>query len=104
MLVLNGFFKDNTVVPEHTVSVPDGTKAVISVEDTPSRQQENVRSPEYLEKSPEERAFKRSLDPQKQLDALKKFHKDLAAIDDEPLDEEFDHAVNAGLKFAQVDF
>jgi hypothetical protein len=85
MLILNGFFKDNTVVPEHTVSVPDGIKAVISVEDTP------------------EQAFKPSLDPRKQLDALKKFHEDLNAIDDEPLDEEFDRAVNAGLKFTQVD-
>jgi hypothetical protein len=87
MLILNGFFKDNRVVPEHTVSVPDGTRAIISVEeDTP------------------EQAFKLSLDPRKQLGALKKFHEDLNAIDDEPLDEEFDRAVNAGLKFTQVDF
>jgi hypothetical protein len=104
MLVLNGFFKDNTVVPEYTVSVPDGTKAVISVEDTPLQRQKNARLPEYPEENPEERAFKRSLDPQEQLDTLKKFHNDLAAIDDEPLDEEFDNAVNARLKFTQVDF
>jgi hypothetical protein len=34
MLILNGFFKDNTFIPDRDLSVPDGTKAVVSVEDS----------------------------------------------------------------------
>jgi hypothetical protein len=90
MLVLNGFFKDNAVVPDSPVAVPDGTRAFISFGNGPA-------------KRPGERAeFKRGPDPQKQLEALKKFHRDLDCIKDEPLDEVFDRAVDAGLKFTPV--
>jgi hypothetical protein len=92
MLVLDGFFKDNTVIPERPVAVPDGTRAFISFEGSPAEHPE------------ENAAFKRGLDPRKQLEALKKFHEDLDRIKDEPLDEEFDRAINAGLKFIPVDF
>jgi hypothetical protein len=34
MLILNGCFKDNTFIPDHDLSVPDGTKAVVTVEDS----------------------------------------------------------------------
>jgi hypothetical protein len=104
MLVLNGFFKDNTVVPERPVYVPDGTRVSISFEDSPAGRNQSRIPPEYLEEDLSEQAFKCGLDPQEQLKALKKFHEDLDRIKDEPLDEVFDRAVNAGLKFTQVDF
>ncbi|MDR1430223.1 MAG: hypothetical protein LBI85_08010 [Spirochaetaceae bacterium] len=33
MLIMTGYFKDNTVIPYENVSIPDGTKAVITMED-----------------------------------------------------------------------
>jgi hypothetical protein len=80
MFVLNGFFKDNTIVLDRPMSVPDGTKAFVSFEDSPEGPGPRRVPQEYLEESPEEQAFRRRLDPQEQLKALKEFHKDLERI------------------------
>jgi hypothetical protein len=100
-MLLNGFFKGNTVVPERPVAVPDGTRAYISFEDSPAERKQGRAPSEHPD---ENMKFKYGLDPQKQLEALKQFHEDLDRIEDEPLDEAFDRAVNAGLKFTLMDF
>ena len=33
MLVLNGTFKDNTIVPDNVVPIPDGTRVTVSIEE-----------------------------------------------------------------------
>ena len=33
MLVLNGIFRDNTFIPDGEVSIPDGTKAIVTIVD-----------------------------------------------------------------------
>ena len=82
MLVLNGTFKDNMIIPDSVVPIPDGTRVTISVE-------------ESIQK----------IDPiiAQQKKAWHEFFIGIRAID-EKLPPEFDEIVGKGIAFNQVDF
>jgi hypothetical protein len=77
MLVLNGFFKDNAVIPDIPVIIPDGTKAVISVEEA---SQDSSRKIEV------------------QKEAWHEFFDGIRSLDEE-LPPEFDEIIERGINF-----
>jgi hypothetical protein len=82
MLVLNGFFKDNAVIPDIPLIIPDGTKAVISIEDAA---QGSARQIEL------------------QKEAWHEFFDGIRSLDEE-LPPEFDKIIEKGLNFNKADF
>jgi len=82
MLIMNGIFKDNTFVPDFEVSIPDGTRAIISVEESTSKT--------YTEIIRQKKAW---------LD----FFEGIRTLD-EDLPVEFDEIVEKGIVFNQTDF
>jgi hypothetical protein len=82
MLFVSGYFKNNTFVPEKDISIPDGTKAVVSVED---------------------KALGTVIKAEQQLTVFKEFLAELDK-DDEMLPPEFDEIIAQGIKFEEVNF
>jgi hypothetical protein len=82
MLVLNGFFKDNAVIPDTPLIIPDGTKAVISIEEA---SQGGARKTKL------------------QKEAWHEFFAGIRSLD-EDLPPEFDEIIERGINFNKVDF
>jgi hypothetical protein len=82
MLVLNGFFRDNAVVPDIPVIIPDGTKAVISIEETSQGSAREIKL---------------------QKEAWHEFFNGIRSLDEE-LPPEFDAIIEKGINFNKVDF
>jgi hypothetical protein len=82
MLLVTGYFKNNTFVPEKNISIPDGTKAVVSVED---------------------QALNKAKKAERQLTVFEEFLAELDK-DDEVLPPEFDEIIAKGIKLEEVDF
>jgi hypothetical protein len=82
MLVVSGFFRDNSFVPDREVSIPDGTKATLSIQETAPQTE-----PSIAEKK-------------------KAVHDFFEAIrnTDEVLPPEFDEIVAKGITFNKLDF
>jgi hypothetical protein len=81
MLILNGFFKDNRVIPEDEVVIPDGTKARISVEESPQGKINNAEETRQ---------------------AWQEFFEAMDSIEGEELGEEFDSTIAEGLSFREL--
>jgi hypothetical protein len=82
MLVVPGYFKDNVFVPEDSISIPDGTKALVSLEDA---------------------ALNEAREAERQLPIFEEFFAALDKIDEE-LPPEFDQIIARGLKFGETVF
>jgi hypothetical protein len=82
MLVLNGVFKNNAFISDRELSIPDGTKAVVSVEDTSPVPAEEIK---------------------RQKKAWHTFFEEIRAID-EALPPAFDEILAKGVQFNKIDF
>jgi hypothetical protein len=100
MLLVTGYFKNNTFVPEKDISIPDGTKAVVSVED---------KAPYVLQPGPKgvrPEVCGSPLDTKKPERQLVVFEEFLAELDkdDEVLPPEFDEIITQGINLEEVNF
>jgi hypothetical protein len=86
MLVLSGVFKDNIFVPDQAVSVLDGTRAVVSIEETAPEAEPNANSETVQQKS-----------------AWHTFFEGIRHLNEE-LPAEFDAIIEKGIVFNRVDF
>lgn len=82
MLILNGFFKNNSFVPDREVAIPDGTRATISILETGS-----YTAPDIAQ----------------QKKAWRDFFEGIRASG-EVLPDEFDEILEKGISFNSVDF
>ncbi|GHU58973.1 hypothetical protein FACS189444_3510 [Spirochaetia bacterium] len=82
MLVLDGFFRDNTFIPDRAVTIPDGAKAIVSVEEAPQQQVEKIA----LQKK-----------------AWHEFFDGIRGLNEE-LSPKFDEIIERGIHFNKVDF
>jgi hypothetical protein len=82
MLILNGVFKDNIFVPDQNVSILDGTRAFVSIEDAaPKVNGETVQ----------------------QKKAWQVFFEGIRLLDEE-LPADFDAIIEKGIAFNKADF
>jgi hypothetical protein len=81
MLLVPGYFKNNIFVPNNDISIPDGTQAVVSVDD---------------------KRVDEAKEAKKQLKAFKEFFAAIRTIPEE-LAPEFDEMIARGLKFEEID-
>ncbi|GHV42232.1 hypothetical protein AGMMS49546_20170 [Spirochaetia bacterium] len=83
MLVVPGYFKNNTVVPKDAISVPDGTQVVISV--------------------PEDAIRTEITETERQRKIFAEF---FAALKQDPqkLTETFDKTIEAGIQLREYDW
>jgi hypothetical protein len=82
MLILDGIFKNNIFVPDHGVSVLDGTRGTVSIEEAGQKAE-----PETMQ----------------QKKAWHDFFEGIKSLD-EDLPAEFDAIIEKGMLFGQADF
>jgi len=84
MLVLNGIFRDNLFIPDYEVPMPDGTRVVISVEESTLRMDQKKTQ---------------------QKEAWHSFFEEIRALRslNDELPHEFDEIIEKGMVFNHVD-
>ena len=82
MLILEGIFKNNMFIPDHDVAVLDGTKAVVSIEDSDK---------------------KTNIESNQQKKAWQDFFEGINSLN-EDLPSEFDEIIEKSIVFNQADF
>lgn len=82
MLIVGGIFKNNVFVPDRAVSLPDGTRAVISVQ---------------------EALHNTLMEPKQQKKAWHDFFAGIKNLDEE-LSPEFDKILGKDIRFTTADF
>jgi len=101
VLVLNGIFRDNIFVPDGEVFIPDGTKAIVSIEEPASKTDSEPSAGVEMNVASVKGASPLVIMQQKK--AWRDFFEGIRTADDE-LPAEFDQIIEKGITFDKVDF